>query len=326
MAVIDRKEDKLSRKAYVKKHGEAKRDAQQMVNRASKMGGKRKAGKSGDYITSKDTKRKYIALLTPIAREARKDGKTLESLAPKHASDILDRLAPTMNKRDVASTRTALQKSFRMMPKFQKAAKANGKPLTLRQCNLGKPDPPLKPRAMHPESIKVVLETLSPKHRFAAELAVAGGLRAKELLTISPEEFQQRAERNWDHAFPDKQNMEMHTVVGKGGRTHPKHFIKELADKLESLKLDKPRVVIDRGKEYVQHYDISGGQKLSQAWTAASKKALGYSVGIHSVRHTYAIMRYQKFKAMGKEEVHALQGVSKELGHAHEKTTLTYLR
>lgn len=326
MAVIDRDDDKLSRKDYIEKYSVEKRDAQQFVNRASKIGGKRLAGKSGDYITAKDSKRKYIDLLIPIAREARKDGKTLESLSPKQASAILDRLAPNMNKRDVKSTRTTLEKSFRMMPKFRKAAKANGKPLNLRRCNLGKPDPPLKPRAMHPQCIKIVLETLSPRHRFAAELAVAGGLRAKELLTISPEEFQKRANRDWENAFTDKQHMEMHTVVGKGGRTHPKAFIKELADKLESLKLDEPRVVVDRGKTYTQKYDLSFGQKLSQAWGTASRKALGYSNGIHSVRHTYAVLRYEKFKALEMKEVHALAGVSKELGHANPKTSLTYLR
>lgn len=57
-------------------------------------------------------------------------------------------------------------------------------------------------------------------------------------------------------------------------------LVNHLAVRLEEKRLAEPKQVTDRGVHYSQHYDIGGGRAWSQSFSAASKRALGFSSGM----------------------------------------------
>ena len=69
-----------------------------------------------------------------------------------------------------------------------------------------------------------------------------------------------------------------YTVVGKGGLVRSVFLPPQVVNLLESRRLSEPMTVVDRGIKYHSYYDIGGGQRFSQSFSAASVKALGYSL------------------------------------------------
>lgn len=115
-------------------------------------------------------------------------------------------------------------------------------------------------------------------------------------------------------------------MTGKGGLAREVSIPNELATRLEAVRLNEPRTVRDRGVLYRQHYAVGGGQALSQAFSAASKAVLGYSTGIHGVRHSYAQQRHYELQRLTGDPERALRIVSQELGHFRPEITQVYLR
>lgn len=161
----------------------------------------------------------------------------------------------------------------------------------------------------------------------STRIAYAAGLRAHELLTLQPiSERKASTHREWnDERFYGRTGTQ-YTVVGKGGLIREVLIPGELATLLESKRLPAPRQVADRGVNYIQLYDIGGGQAWSQSFSAASKRELGFSNGAHGVRHSYAQERMEELQNSGMPYDTAKATVAQELGHFDKETTEAYLR
>ena len=70
-----------------------------------------------------------------------------------------------------------------------------------------------------------------------------------------------------------------YTVTGKGGLIREIMLPLNLVQQLEKMRLSKSKRVTDRGIYYQQHYQIGGGKAWSNSFSAASKRALGWSHG-----------------------------------------------
>jgi integrase len=100
----------------------------------------------------------------------------------------------------------------------------------------------------------------------------------------------------------------------------------ELAARLEERRLDTPKTVTDRGIRYESRYDIGGGQRWSNSFSAAANRTLGWSEGAHGVRHSYAQERMQELQNQAVPYDKALETVSQEMGHFRPEITEVYLR
>ena len=118
--------------------------------------------------------------------------------------------------------------------------------------------------------------------------------------------------------------LQTHEHLRKMGIFDP--VLAELAQQLESRRLAAPRTVTDRGIHYPQHYALAGGQRWSNAFSAASKRVLGWSAGGHGLRHSYAQERLGELQRQGLTWEYALETVSQELGHFRPQITTVYLR
>ena len=117
-----------------------------------------------------------------------------------------------------------------------------------------------------------------------------------------------------------------YTVIGKGGLIREVRLPPYLAQALEQRRLPEPQRLTDRGIHYPQHYDLAGGQRWSNAFSAASQRALGWSRGGHGLRHRYAQERLDELQRTGLSQAQALETVSQEMGHFRPDITLVYLR
>lgn len=154
------------------------------------------------------------------------------------------------------------------------------------------------------------------------------GLRAHELFAILPIEEQPASPRRdwWDEQFEGMPSGSIYTVIGKGGLIRPIKLPSVLADELEMSRLSNSKTVKDRKIFYRAHYDLIGGQLLSQKFSVMSKKVLGWSAGLHGLRHSYAQKRMRTLMALGYPFDICLGIVSRELGHYRPDITKTYLR
>lgn len=186
----------------------------------------------------------------------------------------------------------------------------------------------LTSRAYTSTQISLITESLSQRNALAVQIAYRAGLRTHELLTISrADEAQRTGSRTWtDERFAGREGV-LYLVTGKGGLVREVMIPSSLATELESRRLAESVLVKDRGINYQQHYDIGGGHALSQAFSDASKRTLGYSHGIHGVRHKYAQERIDEVKYYyGLNHESAREIVAQELGHFRGDITETYLR
>ena len=115
-------------------------------------------------------------------------------------------------------------------------------------------------------------------------------------------------------------------VIGKGGLCREVILPQNLADKLETTRLDSAHTVYDRGIRYQQHYAIGGGKRWSDSFSKAADRALGWSTGAHGVRHTYAQERVIELQQQHYRFEDAKEVVSQEMGHFRADIIDTYLR
>lgn len=185
----------------------------------------------------------------------------------------------------------------------------------------------LKPRAYTPEQVHAIRERLAPHNALGLEIAHAAGLRTHELLTLARRDELTPDRRPADsEKFAGLENHTIYVVTGKGGLAREVSIPNDLAARLEAVRLGEARTVRDRGILYQQRYAVGGGQALSQAFGAASKAALGYSTGLHGVRHSYTQQRHYDLQRLTGNPDRALRITSQEIGHFRPEITQVYLR
>ncbi|QOX78366.1 site-specific integrase [Trichlorobacter lovleyi] len=185
----------------------------------------------------------------------------------------------------------------------------------------------LSGRAYTQDQLTAIAAAQAERHAVATEVAAACGLRAHELLTIRRIEEQKPSNhRSWRTDLYANREGKFYVVTGKGGLCRAVLIPADLADRLEARRFEQARVITDRGIKYDVRYDIGGGQAWSASFSAASKRALGWSTGAHGCRHSYAQARMDELQSSGYRYLEALLVVSQEMGHFRPSITEVYLR
>ncbi|WKC38643.1 site-specific integrase [Ectopseudomonas chengduensis] len=266
------------------------------------------------------TARTYAEGLKLVSDWMRKNGGgSLEQLSIKRARQYLAERATQVGQSTLDRDRQAIQSLLQLTGKL-----GSDQHLKVIQAERQQD---LQPRAYTPDQAQAIRERLSPRNALGLEIAHAAGLRMKELLTLARRDELSPDQRPADsEKFAGHDNHTRYVVTGKGGLAREVSIPNELAARLEAVRLDEPRTVRDRGILYRQHYAIGGGHALSQAFSAASKAVLGYSTGIHGVRHSYAQQRHYELQLLTGDPERALRIVSQEMGHFRPEITQVYLR
>ena len=191
----------------------------------------------------------------------------------------------------------------------------------------------LKHRAYTEQQVQLIVQSMQERNAFSTILAYRCGLRAHELFTIRKIEEQPPHQRyddkgklkNVDTKWQGRDSGIPYSVVGKGGLIREIRVPEQLAIQLEEKRLTTPTKVTDRGIFYQSHYDLAGGHAWSSAFSAASKRILGWSTGAHGLRHSYAQERMEELKQSLFYD-QQLETVSQEMGHFRKDITLVYLR
>ena len=185
----------------------------------------------------------------------------------------------------------------------------------------------LSTRSYTPAQVARIASAQSEANGLATRLAYHAGLRAHELLTLRPAgERSASGHRQWSaDRFAGREGVR-YTVVGKGGLVREVLLTRELAEAVEARRLEEPRLVVDRGVQYVQCYTIGGGRSWSQSFSSASRRELGFSNGAHGLRHSYVQERMDELQRRGMAYEQARATVAQEVGHFAGETTEAYLR
>jgi len=180
-------------------------------------------------------------------------------------------------------------------------------------------------RAYTADQIRLVQCLLAPAARLATVVMVESGCRVEDLATLCPAAERPLSNARLDQLRPDRfsgrEAWPRFTFIGKGGHEYLSSVRPETARSLESIRLETPRDFIHRGLEHStkQYYALPAGNPLSQQWTRASHHALGYSHGIHGLRHTFAQQRMDELTRSGITWSLALERTSQLMGHAGRK-------
>ena len=185
----------------------------------------------------------------------------------------------------------------------------------------------LSTRSYTPAQVARIASAQSETNGLATRLAYHAGLRAHELFTLRPAgERSASGHRQWSaDRFAGREGVR-YTVVGKGGLVREVLLTRELAAAVEARRLEEPRLVVDRGVQYVQCYTIGGGRSWSQSFSSASRRELGFSNGGHGLRHSYVQERMDELQRRGMAYEQARATVAQEVGHFAGETTEAYLR
>ena len=184
----------------------------------------------------------------------------------------------------------------------------------------------LKSRAYSFEQIMLISKSQTEKNRLATEIAYAAGLRAHELLTLQPISNRSASTHEWSSKRFTGYHGVIYTVIGKGGLVREVMLPHDLAKQLENSRLKIPIIIRDRNINYQCLYNIGGGKLWSNSFSAASKRALGWSHGAHGLRHSFAQDRMNELQRIGFIYQEALGIVSQLLGHFRPDITEVYLR
>jgi len=274
----------------------------------------------GSVLKSVATVANYEKRLTEIAKHVNKEfNLPLREITPDVAIQYLEQRSEQVGQKTLDMERQALQA---MMQNVTKQL-PQGETLTVIKSEK---DQALRSRAYTPEQVKLIAQAQRTNNSLSTELAHAAGLRAHELLTLSRLDEQKASARpELDSKFKGREGV-IYTVHGKGGLVRKVSIPVPLAERLERTRIDTPQRITDRGVHYTTKYQITGGQKWSNSFSAASKRALGWSEGAHGVRHSYAQQRMDELQRMGYGRQVALETVSQEMGHFRPDITEVYLR
>ncbi|MEZ9618811.1 hypothetical protein AB4264_17435 [Vibrio sp. 10N.261.55.B8] len=183
-----------------------------------------------------------------------------------------------------------------------------------------------KNRAYLDSDLNKIIQNMSPHHAFSTLLAYSAGLRAEELFTIRRnDEGSASKHRAWrTDRFHNRGEGVCYLVTGKNGLVREVFIHQDLADKLETLRFDTPQFSSDRKIRYEQRYNLCAGNRFSKAFSHASYKTLGWSLGAHGLRFSYA-QRRMDHELLDVSYDDALHIVSQELGHFRPEITLRYI-
>lgn len=188
------------------------------------------------------------------------------------------------------------------------------------------------------EQIELICKHVNERNSFSVRLCQIVGVRVHELLTIQPIELQPvkktklkgkkrlaKTLKFTSSSYCKTTGGNIYTVIGKGGLIREVFLPIKLVNELEARRLKKPRKLKDRRSYYFPMYDIAGGNSLSSCFTRASQRVLGWSSGIHSLRHDYAKGRLKELYKVHNDFELARLILSQELGHFRAQITNTYL-
>ncbi len=270
-------------------------------------------------IKSLGTTRTYSEGLTRAAEWLRANHlPDLREMTPQRAQDFLTQRATVVGQKTLDRDRQAIQSLLHSQGKI---APEDRLPIIRAEQQQV-----LSSRNYTDEQVQRIIEHMAPHNALATELAYVAGLRAHELLTLTPLAERQPDVRPTD---PDKfcgRDGVRYTVEGKGGLCREVLIPTPLAERLEACRRDEPIQVTDRQVHYLSRYSLGGGQPWSKSFSSASLRALGFSNGAHGLRHSYAQQRhYEVQRAVGEVE-RGKRIVSQELGHFRADITDAYLR
>jgi integrase len=275
----------------------------------------------GDIIQSVGTVRNYEQALTRVAEWTQRERISggLRAMTPELATQYLEQRGEVVGQKTLDMERQATQ----AMMQHVTGKLAEGERLPVIKSEHAQA---LQGRAYTEAQTERIATAQAPHNALATEIAHVAGLRAHELLTLRP-----AAERAADPrpALDTKwqgRDGEIYTVQGKGGLVREVMIPRDLAARLEERRLDTPQHVTDRGIFYQSAYDIGGGQRWSNSFSAASERVLGRSTGAHGLRHAYAQERVSELQYRGLSYEAALETVSQEMGHFRPEITEAYLR
>ena len=275
----------------------------------------------GSFLSSVGTVRNYEQALTRVAEYIQTERLGhLREMTPERAVSYLEERGQKVGQSTLNMERQALQ----CMMQNVTNKLDQGQTLTVIKSEL---DEAIKSRAYTAEQINAITDRMTEKNSLPTEICHAAGIRAHEIYTLRT-----IAEKrpNIREAHSEKfsgRNGKHYTVTGKGGLIREVIIPTELAKILESHRLTKTERITDRGIHYDRAYNINGGQKLSASFSSASQRAVGFTNGIHGIRHTYAqermgeLMRESKLAYSDSRLI-----VSQELGHFRPDITEVYLR
>ncbi len=187
------------------------------------------------------------------------------------------------------------------------------------------------------EQIEIICQHVNARNSFSIKLCRATGIRVHELLSLQPMKFQlptsklltgkkliAQGLKFFSPEYPNELNGILYTVKGKGGLIRAVLIPKLFAVELEKRRLTKSKRIRDRKAYIPSSYDIAGGNSLSSCFTKASQRQLGWSNGIHALRHDYVKSRINILFAHFNDFELARLIVSQELGHFRPQITNSY--
>lgn len=229
-----------------------------------------------------------------------------------YLESYLEEKAETCKQRTICQSRMALNKAYNKKLPFVKS----------------QVDTVLASRSYSLAEVLLMVRSLHAKNAISILICFYAGLRAHELCTIQRlDEASRSSKRTWSsELFTGLEQYQLYVVTGKGGLRRHVAIPNELASIIESHRLSQPKQVRDREVIYQMWYDVGFGKALSQCFTRASQKHLGWSTGLHGLRHSYAKNRLRVLLTARYPYEQAKSIVSQELGHFRPSIVNCYLR
>lgn len=286
-------------------------------------------------LKSVGTNRNYMQALKVFCDHLKSTvGKTADLLkaTPEQAQSYLQERAQKVSQKTLDMDRQALQHLLQATGALKPGDKLKNSETG--HIEKSAVDTVLRPRAYFSDQVAAICAHQTEPYALSTQIAYCAGLRAHELLTLQrygekpvterpgkPNEQRFGADR-----FAGREDWARYIVTGKGGHVREVRLTPELARQLEARRLPEPERVRDRRVFYEKRYAIPGGQRWSNSFSQASKKALGRSTGAHGLRHSYAQDRLTELQKIGRSLPDAQAIVSLEMGHYRETITEVYLR
>ncbi|RQH05002.1 site-specific integrase [Paraburkholderia dinghuensis] len=262
-------------------------------------------------VRSIGTERAYRQVVTAYLEWLRDQRIPLQTL---HTRDMLmefiDEYAESHGQKSLDQARQALQKTFAVTLPTVESLVATV----------------TRDRAYTFDELSQVIKYQTRKNQLATLLCFDAGLRAHECITLTRRcDGAPSTHRDWSpDRFAGLTDIVIYLVTGKGGLSREVAVSIELSDALLKLLRPAPVAIRDREVDYMSSFSIGGGQALSSSFSRASELALGWSRGLHGLRHSFARRRLATLCALLPPR-DALLILSQELGHFRPAITLSYL-
>ena len=275
----------------------------------------------GSILSSVGTVRNYEQALTRVAEYIKEERMGhLREMTPLQAVSYLEQRGEQVGQSTLNMERQALQCMMKHVT--NKLEPKQTLPVTKSELT-----EITKARAYTREQVDAISGRMTEKNNLPTQICHAAGLRAHEIHTLRPIGEIKPSDRPANENKFSGRSGKSYTVTGKGGLIREVIIPTELANRLESHRMEKTERIIDRNVYYDRVYRINGGQKLSDSFSAASQRALGFSHGIHGLRHSYAQERMGELMRENNQSYSMSKLIiSQELGHQRPEITEVYLR